>query len=120
MKLFFAYSVLFCLVFLNVPRELVHDCNHDHVTHGHSEDHQHGDEQIDLLSTLDGSSHTHLENEDCFVCEFDLGFFELTVFAIPKFIASQFEPIVGVESDRVNRTDFSAFPHRGPPQLFNV
>ena len=64
MKILLSALVLFCLVFLNVPRQLVHDCDHHHAST------EHHDESSD--------SNISLEGDDCFVCEFDLGFFQVS------------------------------------------
>lgn len=60
MKLVFSISLLFCLTFLNVPRSFVHDCDDHHVEHKDSD-----------------NNGLQLEDEDCFVCEFDLGYFQV-------------------------------------------
>lgn len=57
-KLLFSISLLFCLTFLNVPKNFVHDCDDHHLEH----------------SDTDG---LQIEDEDCFVCEFDLGYFQV-------------------------------------------
>lgn len=58
MKVLVAYLVLVAIVFLNVPRSLVHDCHGDHTI-------SHQDDEHD-------SSEAHIDQDDCFACEFDL------------------------------------------------
>jgi hypothetical protein len=79
----------------------VHDCEHDTVEHSNKDkDH----------------SSVNQDTETCFVCEFDLGFFNLSELKIPafaKFFNYTFnEPSFGY----INPEEFFAFSHRGPPQ----
>ncbi len=101
MKQLFAFSILFCLVFLNVPRSFVHDCDNHEIEHS---DDSHNK---DLSLNVDDNS--------CFTCEFDLGFFnvsDLKISAFAKFFNYTFnEP----SSDYLNPDEFFAFSHRGPP-----
>ena len=106
MKQLFAFSILFCLVFLNVPRSFVHNCNHE----GHNidvKDHQHNsDNQVTSLDVDQGA---------CFICEFDLGFFNVSESKNPAF-AKFFDYTFNKPSvECLSPDEFSAFSHRGPP-----
>lgn len=106
MKQLFAFSILFCLVFLNVPRSFVHDCDHTY----HVENHE-SDDQNQSESRLSFS----VNQESCFICEFDLGFFNVEDVKISSFASfcnfTFNEPSV----DYLNPEEFKAFSHRGPP-----
>ena len=111
MKHIFAFGLLFCLVFLNVPRSIVHDCEHEHsVEHQrHSEHHSQDHSEDQNLASIE------TENEGCFICEFDLDVFEiprLKFESVAKFSNSN---VVDPKFDCLGQTDFSAFSHRGPP-----
>ncbi len=115
MKQIFAFTLLFCLVFLNVPRSIVHDCEHDHSVeqHDHSEHHSHEQDS-------DHSEEHHLasfesENESCFICEFDLDVFEIPVVKLESFAKFINSTLVDPEFDCTNQTDFTAYSLRGPP-----
>ena len=99
MKKVVAFSILCCLVFLNVPRSLVHDCDHAH---------QHDN---------NGQTSVHFENEDCFLCEFDLDLFEGFDFIGAPFAKFTNYTVVESKFDYSNPTDFRAFSHRGPPTV---
>lgn len=109
MKQLFAFSILFCLVFLNVPRTFVHDCD-DHV---HHQDAQHSVEndshQNDDYLSFD------IDNESCFICEFDLGYFNLMEANIPSFIAFYNYTFNEPSVEYVSPDEFNAFAHRAPP-----
>jgi len=105
MKQLFAFSIPFCLVFLNVPRSFVHDCDGHEIEHSnHNNDNQDHDFSVSV------------DYDNCFICEFDLGFFnvpELKIPAFAKFFNYTFnEPSV----EYLSPDEFSAFSHRGPPQ----
>lgn len=105
MKQLFAFSILFCLVFLNVPRSFVHDCDDHEIEHN---DHNHDNQGNDLSASTD--------NDSCFICEFDLGFFGISDFKIPAF-AKFFNYTFNEPSfDYLNPDEFFAFSHRGPPK----
>lgn len=107
MKQIFTFSILFCLVFLNVPRSFVHDCDHHEITHNDS---NHNDEHHDNSDlSLD------VDNDDCFICEFDLGFFSLPDFKLPAFAKFFNYTFNKPSADYIDPTDFYAFSHRGPP-----
>ena len=97
MKRVFTYSILCCLVFLNVPRSLVHDCNHEHQ------------------KDRNGEISVHYENEDCFLCEFDLDLYDNFDFTGAPFAKFTNYTIVQSTVDYSNPVDFNAFSHRGPP-----
>lgn len=103
MKQIIAFGILFCLVFLNVPKTFIHHCEHDTT--------EHHDEHKDVQSGISVDN----DADDCFICEFDLGLFNLPELKIPaftKFINYTFnKPSV----DYIDPTDFYAFSHRGPP-----
>ena len=100
MKQVFAYSLLFCLVFLNVPRTLVHDCHHQE-----QEDH----------SGI--SADTHIENESCFICDFDLGFYTIES---PIFFNYTKQTPMRITEAVVDRCSIDPICHsllRGPPAV---
>lgn len=101
-KRFVALSILFCLVFLNVPKTFVHSCNFSKIDHL-----QHKSNDTNLSFDTDYGN--------CFICEFDLGFFNVPDLKLPafaKFIAYTF---ISPSVDYNNPESFFAFSHRGPP-----
>ena len=101
MKQILAFSILFCLVFLNVPKNFIHDCSHHEIKYSHNDN----DHQLSIDVDVDA----------CFICEFDLG-----VFSIPKFKGLAFAEFfnyifIKPSVDYVNPDAFFAFSHRGPP-----
>lgn len=104
MKQFIAFLLLFCLVFLNVPKNFVHNC--EHKIH-HSDNHHHENE--------DGNLSFDVDEGHCFVCEFDLGLYNVSEDKAPTF-ALFFNYIFKDPSIGFIRTiEFNAFSHRGPP-----
>ena len=71
MKLILTYLLLSSFVVLLTPRDFWHDCHHDHSDHDHTEN-------IEVLADAKGhdlsSSPVEME-DDCYACDFDLGFF---------------------------------------------
>lgn len=108
MKHIFIFGILFCLVFLNVPRSFVHDCDEHEFAHHDSENH---DENENNELTID------VDNEKCFMCEFDLGFFNIPVFKSPAFAKFCDYTFVTPSVDYSNPEEFNAFSHRGPPAV---
>jgi len=108
MKHIFLFGILFCLVFLNVPRSLVHDCEEHEIAH-HDSDTNNEDNNNNELS-LD------IETNNCFVCEFDLGFFNVPEFKIASFARFCSFTFIAPSVDYLSPEDFNAFSHRGPPQ----
>jgi hypothetical protein len=106
MKHIFIFGILFCLVFLNVPRSFVHDCEEHEIVHHDSD---HNDEHHSNELSFD------VDTDNCFICEFDLGFFNVPEFksvAFAKFCSYAF---VAPSVDYLSPDDFNAFSHRGPP-----
>ena len=75
----------------------MHDCEHEH--------------QQDNT----GQTSAHFENEDCFICDFDLDLFEGFDFSAVPFTKFTNYTIVVSSVDYPNPTDFNAYTHRGPP-----
>ena len=108
MKQLFAFSILFCLVFLNVPRSLVHNCEHS-IDQNSESIHHHNNGNEEAVFDVD--------REHCFICEFDLGFFNVVYAKAPSF-ATFFNYTFNEPSvEYVNPDKFSAFSHRGPPAI---
>lgn len=108
MKQLIAFSILFCLVFLNVPRSFVHDCEHKiHYTDSHNLESHHQN---------DGKISFNVNQESCFICEFDLGFFDKVDFKIPSFTAFFNYTFNEPSVQYVSPDEFKAFSHRGPPE----
>lgn len=105
MKQFVAFSILFCLVFLNVPKSFVHDCEHPYHTENHDSDDHHHDDGL----TFD------VDQESCFICEFDLSFFDVVNAKIPSFASFCNYTFNEPSVDYLNPDEFKAFSHRGPP-----
>jgi hypothetical protein len=93
-----SYSLLLSFFVLLTPRDVWHDCHHD--------DHHHEIEQ---------SSETHAEQDDCFACDFDLGFY---TFSSPYFFSLNqrfnYENPKRILS-RLNDFEGFSFSLRGPP-----
>lgn len=84
----------------------MHDCEHQ-IHHVNSEDHQNGTDNGVVVFDVD--------QDHCFVCEFDLGFFDVVDVKIPSFAAFFNYTFNESSVDYVNPDEFKAFSHRGPP-----
>lgn len=93
MKKWFAYLVLFAVVLLSVPRSWVHECDHDHVEAGDTDN----------------------DHEDCFVC--DLNLEKAPIPPIHNFNFANLGPIKPVELavEAPSLPEFNLAKHRGPP-----
>ena len=92
-KKWFAYTLLFALTLLLVPRSWVHDCDHDHIeSEGSDGDHEH-----------------------CFVCELDLD--TGTFNCVPSFTFYPNEVLKPVlqDTESLPLPAFNLYDHRGPP-----
>lgn len=77
------------------PRSLWHDCDHEHSY----------------------SHETKIEKDDCFACDFGLGFIDNTKGASFQIPLQKIALVnVSVESF-VSDQHFNLFSHRGPPQV---
>lgn len=93
-----SYSLLLSFFVLLTPRVAWHECEHD--------EHHH---------VIDKSSETHIEQGDCFVCDFDLGFYTYTspyFYTLNERVNSRNSE--GILS-RLNDFDGFSFSLRGPP-----
>lgn len=101
-----AIYLLFCLAFLNVPKFVVHDC----------QDHSHATEvKLDQQDSDELPSDVSLESDDCFICEFDLGYY-----SVPFSLSASNNPdpaIPFVERKVIvsSITYFDSYLLRGPP-----
>ena len=100
MKQIVAYSILFCLVFLNVPRTLVHDCHHDEHSHEHSSESDHG------LS---------FDQDECFVCEFDLDIAPTPIVMSFELADAQYQRFVETKLNVYSSSKNEDISLRGPP-----
>lgn len=100
MKQWITYIVLFCLLFLNAPRYLVHDCDN----------HQHGDIEKDQ------DSDEHFKAEDCFVCTFDLDVYQVPEIKSFKYTPIPQERIVEAPIALIDFEGIDPAKYRGPPQ----
>ena len=112
-KQIIAFSILFCLVFLNVPRGLVHDCDHNSSIHHDSSDHDTSDH--DDSSHSDSENQLSFEQDDCFTCEFQLDIAP-TPFALSLKLADQhYAQFVETKLNLYASSEFDLFSLRGPP-----
>lgn len=86
-----------------MPRSIVHDHDHDH----------HEKICIDDEHSSDAS----FEEGDCFVCEFQLDFFEIPQFKVPKFKSEGNYAKVVNQTDKAKSGYVSIKNLRGPPQF---
>ena len=107
MKQFIVYSILFCLAFLNVPRSLVHECHHDTAAHVHKHD---ADSDSDEVTTT-------IDQDECFICEFDVDVFECPAPFIPKYYRQNNATQTEVPVSKVKQEEFEMFTLRGPPTV---
>lgn len=99
MRKFLAYSLLFCISVLSLPRELIH--SHDGETHQHE-------------PVSDGNS---FENPDCFLCDFALENYTVPTPTING-VTYQIGADVSFEPKSILlSTEFTVFSHRGPPTV---
>lgn len=102
MKQFVAFFVLFCLTFLNVPRAWVHECEHEHIA---------------ALNDDNSDAESSFENEECFICVFDLDVYQT---ASPVRYLSYQKPEVRLTAaliESLSNDEFDEFSHRGPPVI---
>lgn len=106
MKRFVAISILFCLTFLNVPRELVHDCDVHHYSGATKKKHNHqpGDD-------------LQMDQEDCFICTFDLGFYSASEFSWSPVKRKIEVPYVAKRIELITNESVSLNQLRGPPSI---
>lgn len=93
--------ILMSLVIVTIPREWVHECDHQAI-------HQDGNDH-------DGG--TELSQDDCFACEYDLDYMESLVMAIPV-ISSK--PLTVTDLSKLNKPHFEESgekQRRGPPYI---
>lgn len=108
MKRFIAYLVLFSLVVLNVPRELVHSHeHHSEIEHAidHDNDHDHDSETPSF------------EEGDCFACEFDFDEAPQPFTFSFKLAAVQYGAFVETKLNLHANSEFDLFTLRGPPSI---
>lgn len=108
MKQIVTFSILSCLVFLNVPRSFVHDCEHQ-VHSLNVENHQQRND--------DGMEVFNIDQNHCFICEFDLDSYqcpEIKIASFSFFYNYSFNEII---LDYSEPNKFHAFSHRGPPAV---
>ncbi len=115
MKQIFAFGLLFCLVFLNVPRSIVHDCEHEHSVEHHEPSEHHSHDHDSNHSEEHHLASFETENESCFICEFDLDVFEIPTVKFESVAKFRNSNVLDPQFDCLGQTDFSAFSHRGPP-----
>lgn len=94
-----SYALLLSFFVLLTPRIVWHDCEH--------EDHHHEIEQ---------NSETHAEQDNCFVCEFDLGFISQPVIASFYFEGPVYPNQKDSQTFKLFLQSFDSFSRRGPPQ----
>lgn len=100
MKKFLIYTILFCLGFLNIPRSLVHDCDYHNAS----------------TTSEEGNDATvHFEQDTCFVCEFQLDFFEIPTFSLHINSISEFLGTRVLPTQKVAAAQVDSFSLRGPP-----
>lgn len=100
MNQIFSYLLVVSFFTLLVPRDMLHECSHKDLSHKF----EHHDE-------------TQIDQEDCFVCYFDLGQISqplITTFHFEKSIYPKNPD--SKEQDNYLKADFF-FGRRGPPQL---
>ena len=95
-----SYSLLLSFFVLLTPRETWHECDHD--------EHHHDVHQ---------SSETHVEKDDCFACDFDLGIVSTPVLATFNFQKTDYPKGVARNVPGLELDAFSSFSLRGPPQV---
>lgn len=109
MKRIVGIVILLCLVFLNVPRQFVHSCN-DHARETHNK-------FSDGEDCSDQSVITETGEDECFYCNFDLGYFStsevLTLNTTLDFVAETTDLSYEFVSSNLN----SPSQLRGPPSL---
>ena len=99
-KKILAFLVLFCLVFLNVPRDLTHECDQESDNHEHSQKSNHQDS---------------FSAEDCFSCEFDLDSAHILDFYLPRYTPILNTVLVEIVNIQHVKSQFGVFSLRGPP-----
>ncbi|MFK7787272.1 MAG: hypothetical protein AB8B56_19270 [Crocinitomicaceae bacterium] len=96
MKKLLAYSLLFALTLLLVPRTWVHDCDHDH--HDHSE-----------------TESPDTDDDNCLVCELDMEAGTIVSLPVYNFSSNQVLKPVIQQTESLPLPSFNLYDHRGPP-----
>jgi hypothetical protein len=108
LKIILSYLLLASFAVLHTPRDFWHECGHDH-------DHDHAEEVVHASNVVDLSGAPLEMEDDCFACDFDLGFF---THKQPDFLALieriHCENAVRILS-RLNEDKTYSFSLRGPP-----
>lgn len=95
-KKLLAYSLLFALTLLLVPRTWVHDCDHDH-------DH------------VETESPDTDDDDNCLVCELDMESGTIVSLPIYNFSPNQVLKPVIQHTESLPLPSFDLYNHRGPP-----
>lgn len=93
-----SYFILFSMVCLSVPREWIHDCEHQDL---HAE----------------SGTGSDFSQEDCFACDYDLDVMEFSNVFIP---VVSFQPVVSVRLSKTQKPQFEECgekQRRGPPSI---
>lgn len=101
MKQFISYILLLSLVLVAVPREWVHDCDHQ-LVHQNENDHEAG---------------ADLSQDDCFACEYDLDYMEFLEVSLPVFSSRPVNNIVLSKVESPNLEVGGENQRRGPPAI---
>ena len=108
-KQLFAYLILASLVFLNVPRDLVHSHEHnDEIEHAVDHDADHHDHESE-----DGS----FEEGHCFACEFDFDEAPQPFTFSFKLASVKYGAFVETKLNLHSNSEFDLFTLRGPPSI---
>jgi hypothetical protein len=94
-----SYSLLLSFFVLLTPRTAWHECEHD-------EHHQ----------NVHQSSETHVEQDDCFACDFDLGFISQPIATVFFFEKTHFPKNIAPSTTVLYLVSNYSFSRRGPPQ----
>jgi hypothetical protein len=105
MKQFIAFFVFISFVSLIVPREWIHDCDHDHAIEL-ADDHDH-DHDVNHEKSAD--------QDDCFACDYDLDSYHSGEFVLHIPNISFEEEKTNGETVRLQASRLDLFQLRGPP-----
>lgn len=85
-----------------MPRAFVHDCDHHDVS---------------VAVDADDDAGASFEQDECFVCEFQLDYFEVPQFTLPKFVFKDNTVAVVANTEDSKANYVSHYVLRGPPTL---
>lgn len=105
LRKYIAYSILISFFVLLTPRHWWHDCNHKTHSHARTSDDPH--------------EAVHVEQKDCFACDFDLGIIGQPETIVRYFSQKSYINPINDCAKSVQLEEIKDHSHRGPPLSYD-